>query len=114
MGMTTRTILRRNGEPLRDQKRRVSQREMFNLGDEFQRAAAAVAISETAPDAFREIDHELLGIGALVNRTASAQLRPDSLELGVETILRDDKSKRNGAANLRESIAGFDTPFLKN
>ena len=95
MGMTTRAAVMRNGEPLRDQDRRVSQREMFDLGDELQRAASAVAIPEAAPHALLEIDHELHGIAAFVNGTASAQRRPDALELGVETIVRDDERQRN-------------------
>src|SRR5438477_192307 len=87
VGMTTRTIVRCNGEPLRDHNRRVSQRELFDLGDELQRAASAVAISEATPHVLPEIDHELRGVASFVNGTAAAQLlfgRPDALELGVE------------------------------
>ena len=105
VGMTTRAILRRNGEPLRDQNRRVSQREMFDLGDELQRAASAVAISETAPHVLVEIDHELRRIAALVNGTAAAQRRPDALELGVETIVRDDERQRNEMLEWWKTIA---------
>lgn len=95
MGMTTRTAVRRNGEPLRDEARRVSQREMFDLGDELQRAASAVAISEAAPQALLKIDHELRGVAPFVDWTATAQRRPDALELGVETIVRDDERQWN-------------------
>jgi hypothetical protein len=68
---------------------------MFDLGDELQRAASAVAISKAAPHALTEIDHELRRTAALVNGTAPAQRRPDALELGAETIVRDDERQRN-------------------
>src|SRR5262245_50542317 len=68
---------------------------MFYLGDELQRAAPAAAISEAPPDAFAEIDHELRRVAAVVNRTAPTQRRPDALELGVETIVRDDERQWN-------------------
>ncbi len=47
LGMTTRATSRHNVELLRNQSCRVSQREMFDLGDELQRAASA--IPEAAP-----------------------------------------------------------------
>jgi hypothetical protein len=91
MGMTTRASLTGNGEPLRNEDCRVSQRETFDLGDELQRATSAVAISEAAPHALLEIDHELRRIAAVMNGAAAAQRRPDALELGVETIVREDE-----------------------
>jgi hypothetical protein len=68
---------------------------MFDLGDELQRAAPAAAISEAAPHAFAEIDHELRWIAAVMNRAAATQRRPDALELGVETIVRENERQRN-------------------
>src|SRR5436189_5709265 len=75
---------------------------MLDLGDELQRAASAVAISEAAPYLLFEIDHELLTVAAFVNWTASAQLRPDALELGVETISGDDESKGDETSKFGE------------
>jgi hypothetical protein len=95
MGMATHTILKRNAEAARYKDRCVSQREMLDLGDELQRAAPAVAISKAAPHIFVEIGHELRRVAALVNGTAAAQRRPDALELGVETIVREDERQRN-------------------
>jgi hypothetical protein len=95
MGMTTRASLEGNGEPLRNEDCRVSQRESLDLGDELQRAASAVAISEAAPHALRLIDHELGGVAAFMNGTAPAQRRPDALELGVETIVRENERQGN-------------------
>jgi hypothetical protein len=92
MGMTTRADLCRNGGPLRDETRRVSQPEMFDLGDELQRAAPAAAISETTPDVFLEIDHELRWVLALMDRAAPAQLRPDALEL--PRLMRESSGAR--------------------
>jgi hypothetical protein len=73
---------------------------MFNLSDELERAAAAITISKAAPHAALKIDHELLAVAAVVNRATSSKLRPDALEPGVETIVRENGSEGNRASNM--------------
>jgi hypothetical protein len=85
---------------------------MFDLGDELQRAASAVAISEAFPDVLLEIGHELRRIAAFVNGTAAAQRRPDALELGVETIVRENERQWNEMPKPLE-VDPLDCPRLR-
>ena len=75
---------------------------MFDLGDELQRAATATTSTKAVPGAFFDIDDELLGMTAVMNGTATEQLRPDALELGVEAIVSEDAGEWDRAANVRE------------
>jgi hypothetical protein len=91
-----------DGEPSRHQRRCFSQLEMLDLGHELKRAASSITISKAAPYALAEIDRELLRVRAFVNGAATAQLRPDGLELGVETIVSNDECERGRAADVIE------------
>jgi hypothetical protein len=74
----------------------------LDFGDELERAAAAVAITEAAPAVLGEIDHELPPVAALVNRTAAGELRAAALH-GIEhTVVAQDVFEWNGALNVRE------------
>ena len=90
MGFNMCLWLRAYGKPFGDEDGGTSHVEIFDLGDELQRAAAAIAITKAVPSAGLEIDHELPDIAAAMNGAATDELRPDALELGVEAIVSKD------------------------
>src|SRR5262249_31539544 len=87
----------RNGEPFGSQLRSTSHVETFHLGDELESAATAVAITETVPEPFLNMDHELSSIAAFVNRTAANKLVANALELTVDVIVRKNCTERHNA-----------------
>src|SRR5258705_7316180 len=60
---------------------------MLELGDEFEGAAAAIAIAEATPYVLVEIAHELLAVCALMDGARSEQLRSDALELRQDAVM---------------------------